>query len=74
MGVSPVPRITYLERHSCAPAFSGFPGLIVVPLTKFGSSHEKFDVQPSFNLMYITMSYFYAIVIFIISQNFGLLL
>lgn len=72
MGVSSVPRITYLARHSCAPAFSGFPGHIV-PLTKFGSSHGKFDVQPRFNLMYITMFYFYAIVISIISQNFGLL-
>lgn len=73
MGVSSVPRITYLARHSCAPALSGFPGHIV-PLTKFGSSHEKLDVLPRFNIMYITMSYFYAIVIFIISQNFSLLL
>ena len=73
MGVSSVPRISYLARHSCAPAFSGFPGHIV-PLTKFGSSHGNFDVQPRFNLMYITMFYFYAIVISIISQNFGLLL
>ena len=73
MGVSSVPRISYLARHSCAPAFSGFPGHIV-PLTKFGLSHGKFDVQPGFNLVYITMFYFYAIVISIISQNFGLLL